>query len=151
MTKRREIGDRLLEDTAKDAEVYCSLQEVPWARQISLFIVDLASDAMDVGGAPAVMDTAEADTTYLWLAENLGQLVALGSLPARSYVVDISKDVTGPVRERLADIRRPADPPRMTDVTSLASDRTLAFHVCRRAAILGAAQRCGSGGCELDP
>jgi DNA-binding XRE family transcriptional regulator len=48
-------------------------------------------------------------------------------LPARSYVVDISRDVTGPVRDRLAEIRRLADLPRMTDVTFIASDSTLAF------------------------
>lgn len=127
VTKRPEIGDRLLEDIAKDAEVYRSLDEVPRPHHISLFIVDLACDAMDVRSAPAEVDTAEGDSTYLWLAENLDQLVSVGSFPARSYVVDISRDVTGPVRDRLADIRRPAYLPHITDVTFVASDRALSF------------------------
>lgn len=127
VTKRREIGDRLLEDIAKDAEVYRSLEEVPWPHHISLFIVDLASDAMEVRSAPPAEDTPEGDSTYLWLAENLDQLVSPGSFPARSYIVNISRDLIGPVRDRLADIPKPADMPRMIDVAFIASDRTLAF------------------------
>jgi len=127
VTKRPEVGNRLLEVLAEDAEVYLSLDEVPKPHHISLFIVDLACDAMDVRSAPADVDTAEGESTYLWLAENLDQLVSLGSFPARSYVVDISRDVTGPVRDRLAHIRKLADPPRITDVAFVASHRTLAF------------------------
>lgn len=131
VTERREIGDRLLEDIAWDAEVYRSFEEVPRPHDISLFIVDLASDAMDVRSVLAMErmleDTLEGDSTYLWLAENLDQLVSLGSLPARSYVVDISGDVTSLVRDRLADIRKSAGLPRITDVTFVASERILAF------------------------
>lgn len=127
VTKRPEIGDRLLEEIAEDAEVYRSFEEVPRPRHISVFIIDLASAAIGDRSAMAVEGTLEGDSIYLWLAENLGQVVSLGSLPAGSYIVDISRDLTGPVRARLADVRKPADLPRITDVTFIKSDRTLAF------------------------
>lgn len=127
VTGRPEIRDRLLAEIGGDAEVFPSLADVPRLRPASLVIIDLGSVLAEARDTPAFGGALAGEGAYLWLAEDLGQVTSFGSLPAHSYVVDISKEVAGPVRERLADIGRASDSRRIIDVTFVASSRALSF------------------------
>ncbi|MHB0979272.1 MAG: helix-turn-helix domain-containing protein [Thermoleophilia bacterium] len=127
VTGRPEIRDRLLAEIGGDAEVFPSLADVPRLRQASLVIIDLGSVLAEARDTPASGGALAGEGAYLWLAEDLGQVTSFGSLPAHSYVVDISKEVAGPVRERLADIGRASYARHITDVTFVASSRALSF------------------------
>lgn len=127
VTGRPEIRDRLLAEVVGDAEVFPSLADVTRLRQASLVIIDLGSVLAEARDTPALKGVLAGEGAYLWLAEDLGQVASFGSLPAHSYVVDISKEVAGPVRERLADIGRASASRRIIDVTFVASSRALSF------------------------
>ncbi len=127
VTGRPEIRDLLLVETGGDAEVFASLAEVPRLHRTSLWIIDLGSVLPEGGDQPAFGGAHAQEGTYVWLAEDLGQVASFGPLPAVSYVVDISKEIVGPVRKRLADIGRPSDPRRIIDVTFVKSGRVLSF------------------------
>lgn len=121
------MPEELLAEIGGDAEVFPSPADVPRLRRASLVIIDLGSVLAEACGTLALKGVLAGEGVYLWLAEDLGQVASLGSLPAHSHVVDISKEVAGPVRERLADIGRALDARRIIDVTFVASSRVLSF------------------------